>query len=582
MAPRQSHLNNVLVESLESSVNCYDGHDMQPNTLLATKAVELPSQWYIPARYVLALWSFLGFINMFTLRMDLNIAILAMVDNSNATTQVMHVPITTAATLINNQSSKFHWSESDQDILLGSFFYGYCSTQILGGYLSSKIGPKIILGVGIMINSFLSMVTPLAALKSYYLVVVIRVLQGLAQGLAQPCMHTMWSKWAPDSEKSWLMTITYSGCQVGTVIATWATGYIADSAVLDGWPLVFYVFGGCGIIWSFGWLLLVHDTPGKHPRISQKELEYITSNILTPGSHISVKPRLCKILRTPALMAIVAAHFANDWGCFALTVCLPSYLHRVLNYHIRQNGFLSSLPFIVLVVTNPLSGYLADMLRGRNILSTKNTRKLVNSIGLFIPSALMFSVCYVDSDRNLIVALLTMAVGFSGFTMAGYSVNHLDIAPTFAGVLYGLTNTIGTTTGFIGPAILASLTGEVNNKHHWIIFFYITSGIFFFGGLVFLLLAEGEPQNWGDFQRSRSVSCNSNYSKEVEHIQPPKVDNSSDDFFVPPQNVHSDNSIQSLETSEDLENSELEALIDHRRQRRTENVKSFLHMMYSF
>ncbi|KAK6960061.1 vesicular glutamate transporter 1, partial [Biomphalaria glabrata] len=63
----------------------------------------LPSQWYIPARYVLALWSFLGFINMFTLRMDLNIAILAMVDNSNATMQVMHVPITTAATLINNQ-----------------------------------------------------------------------------------------------------------------------------------------------------------------------------------------------------------------------------------------------------------------------------------------------------------------------------------------------------------------------------------------------------------------------------------------------------------------------------------------------
>lgn len=37
--------------------------------------------------------------------MDLNIAILAMVDNSNATMQVMHVPITTAATLINNQVS---------------------------------------------------------------------------------------------------------------------------------------------------------------------------------------------------------------------------------------------------------------------------------------------------------------------------------------------------------------------------------------------------------------------------------------------------------------------------------------------
>ena len=42
---------------------------------------------YVPARWVLALWSFLGFINLFTLRMDINIAILAMVNATNSSDQ---------------------------------------------------------------------------------------------------------------------------------------------------------------------------------------------------------------------------------------------------------------------------------------------------------------------------------------------------------------------------------------------------------------------------------------------------------------------------------------------------------------
>ncbi|KAH9496626.1 hypothetical protein Btru_009846 [Bulinus truncatus] len=599
MTPGHS-MNNVLVESHESSASLggNEHHAKETDALIKHKTPSgHVSSCYIPARYILALWSFLGFINMFTIRMDLNIAILAMVDTQNETsTAGIHVSAS------NHHSSKFNWSESEQDNLLGSFFYGYCSTQILGGYLSGKVGPKLILGYGILATSILSLLTPLAATYNYYLLITCRVLQGLSQGLAQPCMHTMWSKWAPEREKSWLMTVTYAGCQVGMVIATWVAGYLADCNVMGGWPLVFYIFGGFGLLWSIGWLLLIHDTPAQHPRISQSEKEYIESNVRTSHGASSVQsPMWCTVLRSPALLAIVAAHFANDWGAFALTVSLPSYLHHVLNFPIRQNGFMSSLPFIVLMVTNPLSGYLADKLRGKNILSTKNTRKLVNSVGLFIPSALMFGVCYVDSDRNLIVTLLTLAVGFSGFTMAGYSVNHLDIAPTFAGVLYGLTNTIGTTTGFIGPAILATLTHGVKNKSQWMTFFYLTSGIFFFGGLIFLIFAEGEPQDWLITPVTHLPPPDSNNQRDVIHHA--AIDILSDCYVVKPQSKHLTKRAQnsndeidshystvkpqsgpgpnSIQTSEDVFDTDWEALVADRRQRRTAHVSSFSHLLYS-
>lgn len=37
------------------------------------------------------------------------------------------------------------------------------------------------------------------------------------------------------------------------------------------------------------------------------------------------------------------------------------------------------------------------------------------------------------------VALITIDQGMSGFQVAGFLVNHMDIAPRFAGTLFGLT-----------------------------------------------------------------------------------------------------------------------------------------------
>lgn len=53
-----------------------------------------------------------------------------------------------------------------------------------------------------------------------------------------------------------------------------AVGGILSNSQL-GWPSVFYIFGGLGVVWGLPWYFLAHNLPEHHPRISDAELSYI-------------------------------------------------------------------------------------------------------------------------------------------------------------------------------------------------------------------------------------------------------------------------------------------------------------------
>ena len=48
--------------------------------------------------------------------------------------------------------------------------------------------------------------------------------------------------------------------------------------------------------------------------------------------------------------------------------------------------------------------------------------------------------------------VVSWLLGMAGFSRGGFSVNHMDIAPKYAGPLMGISNTAGTLAGI--PSIL--------------------------------------------------------------------------------------------------------------------------------
>ena len=75
---------------------------------------------------------------------------------------------------------------------------------------------------------------------------------------------------------------------------------------------------------------------------------------------------------------------------------------------------------------------------------------------------MLIGLGYVDcTTPALAIVLLTLAVSLTGFQYSGFLINHVDIAPQYAGILFGISNSIAAVTGFISPAVVGIITKEV-------------------------------------------------------------------------------------------------------------------------
>lgn len=84
---------------------------------------------------------------------------------------------------INNfqQEVEFDWDSKTQGLVLGSFFYGYISTQLFGGWLAARIGGKRVFGLGIASTAFFTIITPPVVRMSVHLFIILRIIEGICE-----------------------------------------------------------------------------------------------------------------------------------------------------------------------------------------------------------------------------------------------------------------------------------------------------------------------------------------------------------------------------------------------------------------
>ena len=386
---------------------------------------------------------------------------------------------------------QFGWSESQVGIILGSFYFGYMITMVIGGYLADKYGGKKVLGYGLLIWSLFTIITPFFAYQGLWWLIFIRILMGLGEGITFPSWHAIYARWIPFKERTRAVGFTNSGIAAGTLF-----GYAVAALIISyySWEMIFYVFGALGIFWYFFWNKNVTSFPGDNKNLTNEELYLIQNEAPSNTSAPSVP--IFKLIKNGPFMAIAVATFCNNWSLYTFLSYLPKYVNAPINQggmgvDLGSNLFIYSIliPSLVAMFSLILGGYLADSLikKGYEVLKV---RKTVNSIGFFGASVFLYFISQEDSLTNVII-LLCMINICSGICAGGFGVNHADLGPKYTGSLVGISGSIGMIAAISSP-IVAGYVLELTNS--WESIFYICSGMLIFGGIFYLLFASTDKQ----------------------------------------------------------------------------------------
>lgn len=184
-----------------------------------------------------------------------------------------------------------------------------------------------------------------------------------------------------------------------------------------------------------------------------------------------------------------------------LLISQPMYFSEVFHMDIDNVGLLGALPHLCMTFIVPVGGQLADYLRRSGTLTTTQVRKLFNCGGFGI-EALFLIVVGMSNGTKTAIFSLTLAVGFSGFAISGFNVNHLDIAPRYASILMGISNGVGTVAGMLCPVVVQMITYDKKNERklsmEWHEVFQMAGFIHIAGVIFYYFFASGELQPWAE------------------------------------------------------------------------------------
>ena len=197
------------------------------------------------------------------------------------------------------------------------------------------------------------------------------------------------------------------------------------------------------------------------------------------------------------------------------------------------------------------AGPLADYIRRDGVFSNTFVRRLLTCGGFGVEGGALLALFFLES-RDAAVVALSVGVGMGGFTVAGWQINHQDLAPRFAGVVVGLTSTIGNSAGIIAPLVVGALTHVGKERMNeairvasaaaaaatsgtsdiatkaidpadiywrlylsgWQLTFLITSIVVFTGAIVYAIWGSGEIQSWAYGEESQILVVDKSKSSE--------------------------------------------------------------------
>jgi len=381
------------------------------------------------------------------------------------------------------------WSDHALNYHDTLYVVGLLLTLIPAGLMSLRFSPvRIIAGsttlaciLHILISLLISGRFPGSGTTPF---LILKFLEGSLVGFVHPAAHGMLGYWAPSFERTKLVCVVLTGKAVGHFLGI----YLAMS-MKHQWVLLAVINGVLGVIWSCVWLWLAYDRPSKHPRISRQELLLINESI---GDNPEDVPEIRKIpfktlLRSGPFLAIVGAHLCYGWSFY-----IPVTDHgREVSY------ILIILYAMAFSGVAPIAGSIADCLirRGKSVTVIRKSF----TCGGFAALVLCFVTFPIASHSPISAVGIVIMILVPGICACGFYVNHLDLAPHYAGLLFAISSTAGYLALLLDRFIFRKVDDygrDIDTNMH-----FVSAVVYGVGIAIYGFFASGERQDWASWSQ---------------------------------------------------------------------------------
>eukprot|EP00039_Didymoeca_costata_P011376 m.159502 g.159502 ORF g.159502 m.159502 type:complete len:443 (+) comp15154_c0_seq1:228-1556(+) len=380
------------------------------------------------------------------------------------------------------------WNRQQEGYILSAFFWGYASTQIIGGKLATKYGGHAVLMAAVTAWSLCTLMTPFVT-GSLPLLIASRVLIGLGEGMSQPAIHSVIVTWIPPPERTRCIALASSGMIIGTVASM-----LSSSLVAWSWRAAFLLYGSVGLIWVGIAFMILRRNP-RDTAISNTELTYIesfkskdSSTAATVKGLTVEPPTVSELLTSYPFLSIMVIHFAYNWGWYIILSWIPTYFTTTAGISTKDLGFFGMLPFIAMWILDVSWGnWIDSKLEGG--MSTRDARVLSAAVHQLGPAAVLAYISFFPpKSGDQAVIFLTICVALKGSAHSSYWANVMDIAPSSCAVLLGLSNTVASFAGILGNIYVGWALNQDSWELVWMsaVFWYVT------GYTVYWAFASGD------------------------------------------------------------------------------------------
>uniref|UniRef100_A0A3B4WBQ2 Voltage-gated purine nucleotide uniporter SLC17A9 n=1 Tax=Seriola lalandi dorsalis TaxID=1841481 RepID=A0A3B4WBQ2_SERLL len=315
-----------------------------------------------------------------------------------------------------SMAEQFSWTKRESGMVLGSFFWGYCFTQVFGGYVSDRVGGEKVLLLSAAAWGSMTAFTPILAhfcSQPILSMTLARFLMGLLQGVHYPSLASLCSQKVVESERGFLMSTVGSGSYLGTLVIGGAGSLMLD---LYGWESVFYVSGLLSVMWAYCmWKYLLK---GEGKGLFNRSL-----GSGGPQSKLS-KRHWLRLLKQPAVCAVIVTHLCTASTFFTLLSWLPTFFKDT--FPDAKGWVFNVIPWFVAIPSSLFSGCLSDHLISQGTF-----------FSMGVSSVFTLLLCG-NTTFPWAVAFVSATMGLTTFSHSGVSVNVQDLAPSCAGALFGV------------------------------------------------------------------------------------------------------------------------------------------------